>query len=66
MQSFYRNQGKTVLANHDEFMDRDFPNTESYLRMSENEKNIEAVKASIRLQNIMLYEIFFHGTEGIQ
>ena len=58
MQSFYRIREETT--------DMDSPFTEHYLRMSEAEKNIETVKAIMRMQNLMFYAVCFHGEEQIR
>jgi len=59
MQSFYRTREETVMMDHDEFMDTDSSFAGHYLCMNEEDKNIETMKAVIRLHNLMLFTILF-------
>ena len=59
MQSFYRTREETVMMDHDEYTAMDSPFAGHYLRMKEEDKNIETIKAVIRLHNLMLFTILF-------
>lgn len=59
MQYLCRIGTEGVEMDHDKRINTDPSVAEHYLRISEEDKNIETVRAVIRLHNLVLYTILF-------